>query len=189
MEADFTFLDVKRERMQDSWPIAGGLGPCSGITLNLFSFSGLHEDSQRSVLWNLNELSFIWSLVDKVKESWAKLKQSFPGDIHDWEERAALPTIFSSSQLLLITGEVFWIDGLCHLGTPYHKVKFHQPTTRDGRQEPTCKPHFKMHFEVWANNVNDIQWGCQMLVIYSHFHINMDPPVMNWKLNKHISFN
>lgn len=38
-------------------------------------------------------------------------------------------------------------------------------------------------------NKNGTQLSCQIVAIYFHFHINTSPPVMNWRLNKRISFN
>lgn len=137
-------------------------------------------------------MNWIWYevLVDKVEESWAKLNSHSQETLMTEQRGSAFPPP-SLPYTCRITSEVFWVSGICH-GDPPAEGECHQPTSEDfcvERQYPTCESHFKMHFEVWANNVNDIQWDCQMLVIYSHFRINVGPPVMNWKLNKHISFN
>ena len=134
--------------------------------------------------------SAIW---EAQEESWAKLNSHFQEMLKLGREWASFP-IFSHGQLPLDhrVGSVL-VSGLCPWEPPTQKWNSLSPPVKVficvERQSPTYEPHFKMHFEIWANNVNDIQWDCQMLVIYSHFHINVGPPVMNWKLNKHISFN
>ena len=129
------------------------------------------------------------------EESWAKLNSHSQEMLklgREWTSFPTLPPSTGSFHWITEWG-VFWVSGLCPWEPPTQKWNPLSPPVKVficmERQCPTYEPHFKMHFEIWANNVNDIQWGCQMLVIYSHFHINVGPPVMNWKLNKHISFN
>lgn len=173
-------------------PLAAGMWPSAGMAWNLLCFSSPARGrlGKKSSV-KLNELNFIGSSGWQARRELGQTTQSFPGDVYEWEERELcfLPPS--------LRGTFYGVMGRCfdfgHWQLLIQKWNSSSPPVKNfvcvERQCSTCEPHFKMHFEVWANNVNDIQWDCQMLVIYSHFHINVGPPVMNWKLNKHISFN
>lgn len=150
--------------------------------------------ARKEVLCKVKWTDFIWSSGWQAKRELGQTTQSFPGDVYEWEETELcfLPPSLSAPSIRSWVGVLSKVD-LCHEELLTQKWNSSRPPVKTfvcvERQCPTCEPHFKKHFEVWANNVNDIQWDCQMLAIYSHFHINVGPPVMNWKLNKHISFN
>lgn len=135
----------------------------------------------------------IWLQLNGLKLLWASSWRGTGG---------SGANINNHSQVILVVGK--WVklpQNILPKGTyvenitcvirqlPRYSLNSHLWVSLVLRHIITYEPYFKMHSEIWANNVNDIQWDCQMLVIYFHFHINVGPPVMNWKLNKHISFN
>lgn len=196
MEDDFTLCKC-RKRKGEGWRarLLAGCGPVlEGIEAAFFCQSCVRtawKESFRKVKWTEFCMKFWWARWKRIGPS----QTVFPRGRSCLRRGGATPAATSpASQCLL--GQRWAVLSSCTwpLGTPSTKNWNSISPPVKGfvcveRQCPTCESHFKMRFEVWTNNVNDIQRDCQMLVIYFHFHINVSPPVMNWKLNKHISFN
>jgi hypothetical protein len=165
-----------------------GQGPLATerwLSHEILCFSGLvWGQLEENAPVRLNE-PFLMKSGWQARRELGQTQQSFPGDSIPWKTGST----FFATHVLWNHKPRLWGGDLCHCKPSTLEWKSISPPVRTFVCMPYLWPHFKMHFEVWANKVNDIQWDCQMLVISSHFQINVGPPVMNWKLNKHISFN